>query len=74
MILAAGADGTPACLNKYQALSLQAHIIRSTPDLLYFTDDICLYMLIKHFKVPVAAADLACVRLVSVGEILTFLY
>ncbi len=40
MILAAGADGTPACLNKYQVLSLRPHIIRSTPDLLDFTETI----------------------------------
>jgi len=44
MILAAGADGTPACRDKYQGLSLQAHIIRSTPDLPDYTDDICLYI------------------------------
>lgn len=41
MILAAGPDGTSACLNKHQALSSQAYIINSTPDLLFLTETIC---------------------------------
>lgn len=51
-------------------ISYAAHLISSTSQRRYLP----LYMLIKHFKVPVATAALACVRRVSVWEILTFLF
>lgn len=51
-------------------ISYAAHLISSTSQRRYLP----LYMLIKHFKVPVATAAPACVRRVSVWEILTFLY
>ncbi len=51
-------------------ISYAAHLISSTSQRRYLP----LYMLIKHFKVPVANAAPACVRRVSVWEILTFLY